>query len=98
MDARRRDAVRRGLAFMATFFEGPCGDDALLLLGEQCVGMFYDVWLTGCDEELCTTAGEHALGLLCRLEAHYLKASWSAVSSKQYVVMFLFPPQPSASD
>ena len=85
MDAERREAVRRGLAFMATFYEGAGGDDALVMLGEQCIGMFYDVFLTGCDEELCTIAGDHALRLLKRLEALYLQASWSHTTSRQYM-------------
>jgi hypothetical protein len=72
--AARHAAVGRGLDFIYAHLSEDAPRRALLL-GEQCVSMFYDVWLSDADDTLCEVARQRALSLLATLEEHYL-AHW----------------------
>ena len=50
MDEPRRQAVLRGLDFMAAYL---ASDETLFLLGGQAVGCFFDVFLSECDTAVC---------------------------------------------
>lgn len=90
--ATKLEAIERGLRYMERYFEA---DSTLLtMLGEQCVGMFFDVFKTHCDEAVCNLAKDCSLRLLCRLEHHMLTdhywaqpATWTATKFLDVVAM-----------
>ena len=67
MDSRRAAAVQRGMAFM---FKHLQRDGHLYLLGAQCVGMFFDIYLSETDGGVCEAARQYCLVLLSQLEEH----------------------------
>ena len=70
MDSRRAAAVQRGMAFM---FKHLQRDGHLYLLGAQCVGMFFDIYLSETDGGVCEAARQYCLVLLSQLEEHWLR-------------------------
>ena len=70
MDPLRRDAVLRGLAWMHEFLSR---DGQLFLLGSQCIGMFYDVFLSETDDEVCEVARMYTVALLELFEERWLE-------------------------
>ena len=71
----RHAAVKRGLDFMYAYLmqDQP---RRVLILGEQCVQMFYDVYISGADDTaLCTASRTYALSLLEILDVQW-RSSW----------------------
>lgn len=71
----RHAEVKRGLDFIYTYLmqDRP---RRVLLLGEQCVQMFFDVYISGADDEaLCTASRTYALSLLEILDEQW-RSSW----------------------
>lgn len=66
----RHAAVARGLTFVRDYIAEDTPRRAILL-GEQCVAMFYDVWSSAEDEALCEMAKESAVVLLTTLEVYW---------------------------
>ena len=72
--AIRHEAVSRGLDFIYEYLseESP---RRVILLGEQCVEMFFDVAQAEADNELCAKAKRYALEMLTVLDHHW-RATW----------------------
>ena len=92
--SERHAAVGRGLDFIRAHLQADHPRRALLL-GEQSIGMFYDVWYSGADEALCERAKQTAIELFELLEAHWYSTwqlPWSAHQLLDVLSLIRFEP------
>lgn len=92
--ARRHAAAQRGLDFLHRRIAENTPKNTLLL-GEQCVAMFFDIYLTASDPNISAVAEKYARGLLATLQEQLLlewPLPWSGDQLLEVLALVRYEP------